>query len=177
MLLLITAVFARICWKYTGMPYQAILMETGALYQTMYLVANSLGLAPCAIGAFPERATAEILGADSRDESQVGMFALGVPKQNEVPEARITAVRLLEQSLFSHGPGGEALELTFETPAGRSCRSIVCISNPSAQVGWPAKRAQDGHWPPSMNQRCGTCLAYSSASIPLKSGGSTQGGV
>jgi SagB-type dehydrogenase family enzyme len=113
-LLLITAVFARICWKYTGMPYQAILMETGALYQTMYLVANSLGLAPCAIGAFPERATAEILGADSRDESQVGMFALGVPKQNEVPEARITAVRLLEQSLFSHGPGGEALELTFD---------------------------------------------------------------
>jgi SagB-type dehydrogenase family enzyme len=80
-LLLITAVFARICWKYTGMPYQAILMETGAMYQTMYLVANSLGLAPCAIGAFPERATAEILGVDSQDESQVGMFALGVPER------------------------------------------------------------------------------------------------
>jgi SagB-type dehydrogenase family enzyme len=79
-LFLVTAVFGRTCWKYTGMAYQAILMETGALYQTMYLVATALGLGPCAVGAFPERATAELLGVDSRDESQVGMFALGVPE-------------------------------------------------------------------------------------------------
>lgn len=82
-LFLVTAVFARTCWKYSGMAYQAILMETGALYQTMYLAATALGLGPCAIGAFPERATAELLGVDSRDESQVGMFALGVPEASD----------------------------------------------------------------------------------------------
>ncbi len=78
-LFLVTAVFGRFCWKYSGMAYQAILMETGALYQTMYLVATSLGLAPCAVGAFPERATAELIGVNAQDEAQVGMFALGVP--------------------------------------------------------------------------------------------------
>jgi SagB-type dehydrogenase family enzyme len=82
-LFLITAVFGRMYWKYSGMAYQTILMETGALYQTMYLAATSLDLAPCAVGAFPERATAELIGADAQDEAQVGMFALGVPARRE----------------------------------------------------------------------------------------------
>jgi len=112
-LFLITAVFGRTCWKYRGMAYQAILMETGALYQTMYLVATMLGLAPCAVGAFPERATAELLGIDSRDEAQVGMFALGVPEQTAPPAARVTAVRLLERSPFSRSLRDGAVELTF----------------------------------------------------------------
>ena len=112
-LFLITAVFGRTCWKYRGMAYQAILMETGALYQTMYLVATMLGLAPCAVGAFPERATAEMLGIDSRDEAQVGMFALGVPEQSATPPARVTAVRLLGRSPFSRSPRDGAVELTF----------------------------------------------------------------
>lgn len=78
-LLAITAVFARTCWKYRGIPYALILQEVGALYQTLYLVATRLGLAPCAVGAFPERAVGELLGLDPRDEAQVGLFALGVP--------------------------------------------------------------------------------------------------
>lgn len=76
-LIIITARVDRTCWKYTGMAYQSMLMETGALYQTMYLVATALNLALCAIGAFPERATAEILGLDSTQECQVGLLALG----------------------------------------------------------------------------------------------------
>jgi SagB-type dehydrogenase family enzyme len=78
-LLVITAVFARTCWKYQRIPYQLILQEVGALEQALYLAATRLGLAACAIGAFPELAMSEILGVDSRDEAQVGLLALGVP--------------------------------------------------------------------------------------------------
>lgn len=78
-LLVITAVFARTCWKYQGIPYQLILQEVGALEQNFYLVATRLGLAACAIGTFPELAVSEILDVDSRDEAQVGLLALGVP--------------------------------------------------------------------------------------------------
>lgn len=77
-LFLITAVFPRVSWKYEGIPLHLVLQETGALYQTMYLVAAMMNLAPCAIGAFPERAVEEILGLDALVESQVGMMALGV---------------------------------------------------------------------------------------------------
>jgi SagB-type dehydrogenase family enzyme len=79
-LFLVTAVFGRTAWKYRGIPLHLILQEVGALYQTMYLAATVLGLAGCAVGAFPERAVAEILNLDSRDESEVGLFALGVPR-------------------------------------------------------------------------------------------------
>jgi SagB-type dehydrogenase family enzyme len=79
-LFLVTAVFGRTAWKYRGIPLHFILQEVGALYQTMCLAATALELAACPIGAFPERAVAEILNLDSRDESEVGMFALGVPR-------------------------------------------------------------------------------------------------
>ena len=79
-LFLITAVFGRTAWKYRGIPLHLILQEVGALYQTMYLAATALELAACPVTPFPERAVAEILNLDSRDESEVGMFALGVPR-------------------------------------------------------------------------------------------------
>ena len=112
-LFLVTAVFARTCWKYRGMPYHAILMETGALYQTMYLAATALGLASCAIGAFPELATAELLGVDSRDEAQVGMFALGTSDTSRPPNPQIVALRRDDTSPFAGGAPGGAVELTF----------------------------------------------------------------
>lgn len=112
-LLVITAVFARTCWKYRGMPYQIILMEAGALYQTMYLAAAQLDLAPCPIGAFPELAAAELLGLDSRDEAQVGLFALGQPDADRLATSHITAIRPLSQSVFSGGEVGAVVELTL----------------------------------------------------------------
>jgi len=111
-LFVVTAVFARTCWKYRGMPYHAILMETGALYQTMYLAATALDLAPCAIGAFPERATAEILGLDKRDEAQVGLFALG--NRDDAPaRPSIVAVRRDTKSPFATDEHDEVIELHF----------------------------------------------------------------
>lgn len=131
-LFLITAVYARTCWKYRGMPYQLILMETGALYQTMYLVATMLGLAPCPVGAFPELAVAELLGLDSRDEGQVGLFALGVPDPTSARAAfSITAVRRLESSPFAAGKVGRAIELTFSNGE----REIVDLAQVHTRIG------------------------------------------
>ncbi|MFO1321400.1 MAG: SagB family peptide dehydrogenase [Burkholderiales bacterium] len=111
-LLAVTAVFARTCWKYRGMPYHAILLETGALYQTASLAASALGLAGCPVGAYPERAIAEILGVDRLDEAPVGLFALGVPPLEPLPK-RVVACRPVAPSPFGPGAGEVAVELTF----------------------------------------------------------------
>lgn len=77
--LLITAVFQRTMWKYDEIGLSLILKDVGALYQTMYLVATGLGLAPCAIGGGREADNARWLGLDPLVESQVGCFLLGRP--------------------------------------------------------------------------------------------------
>ena len=114
-LLVISAVFARTCWKYRGIPYHLILQEVGALYQTMYLAATLLDLAPCAIGAFPELAVNELLQLDGRDEAQVGLFVLGVPRPVDpaATEFVIEGVRRLEGSPFSPDPDHASLEISF----------------------------------------------------------------
>ncbi len=76
-ILLITAVFARVMWKYPGIGLPLIYRDTGCLYQTLYLVADAFDLAPCAIGAGEEHANARWLGLDPLVESQVGCFLLG----------------------------------------------------------------------------------------------------
>jgi SagB-type dehydrogenase family enzyme len=76
-LFVLTARFQRLNWKYETMAYAAILKNVGVLYQTMYLVATAMGLAPCALGA----GDPELLGAITGDaywmESSVGEFMLG----------------------------------------------------------------------------------------------------
>ncbi len=79
----ITSVFGRVAWKYVGIPYHLILHETGGLYQTMYLAAEMLELAPCPTGAFPELPVADILKLDPRDEAMVGQFVLGMPQPSD----------------------------------------------------------------------------------------------
>jgi SagB-type dehydrogenase family enzyme len=77
MALLVTAVFARIMWKYRSIGLHLIYQNTGCLYQALYLVATTLGLAPCAVGAHPEVENARWLGLDPLVESQVGCFLVG----------------------------------------------------------------------------------------------------
>ncbi|HWN71171.1 MAG TPA: SagB family peptide dehydrogenase [Haliangium sp.] len=107
----ITSVFDRTCWKYRGIPYQLVLQELGALYQTMYLVATALALAPCAMGAFPEAALAAYLGVDGVDEIPVGCFALGVPRRDGV--ATVTALRLVGPAAWARRRSDRAVELTY----------------------------------------------------------------
>lgn len=108
-LFLITSVFERTAWKYRGVPLHFILQEAGALYQTMYLAATALELAACAVGVFPERAVTEILNLDSRDESQVGMFALGVPGVSQ--ELSIEDFEVRRGSPFNRAAGARSVAL------------------------------------------------------------------
>jgi SagB-type dehydrogenase family enzyme len=110
-LFLVTAVFGRTAWKYRGIPLHLILQEVGALYQTMYLAATALGLAACSVGAFPERAVAEILNLDGRDESEVGMFALGVPRPPR--KLQIEDFEVRRGSPFRRAAGARSVALMF----------------------------------------------------------------
>ena len=76
-LLVITARFQRIQWKYQSMAYALILKNVGALYQTMYLVATAMGLAPTALGGGHSDLFATAAGLDYLAETSVGEFMLG----------------------------------------------------------------------------------------------------
>ena len=76
-LLVVTARFQRLSWKYRSMVYALVLKHVGVLYQTLYLVATDMGLAPCAMGGGDSDLFAEASGLDPLVEASVGEFALG----------------------------------------------------------------------------------------------------
>lgn len=78
--LVISARFGRIMWKYEAMSYALILKHVGVLYQTMYAVATAMGLAPCGLGSGDSVLFAEITGLDPVVEGGVGEFMLGRPR-------------------------------------------------------------------------------------------------
>jgi SagB-type dehydrogenase family enzyme len=78
--LVITAVFGRVMWKYRDIGLVMIYKDTGCLMQTLYLVCTATQLAPCAIGGGNEIATSRWLGLDPLVEAQVGCFLVGVPQ-------------------------------------------------------------------------------------------------
>ncbi|HLU71847.1 MAG TPA: SagB family peptide dehydrogenase, partial [Nonomuraea sp.] len=78
-LITVTARFQRVSWKYAGMAYATILKDVGVLYQTFYLVATAMGLAPCGLGSGDADLSARLLGLDWAEESSVGEFLIGCP--------------------------------------------------------------------------------------------------
>ncbi|HEU5429419.1 MAG TPA: SagB family peptide dehydrogenase [Actinocrinis sp.] len=76
-LVMITARFQRLFWKYAGLGYALALKHVGVVQQTLYLVATAMGLAACAIGVGEIEDSARILGLDWLAQSSVGGFALG----------------------------------------------------------------------------------------------------
>ena len=79
--ILITIVgrFPRITWTYSSIAYSLILKDVGVLYQTMYLVATAMGLAPCSLGAGDVALFGDAAGLDYFAQSSVGEFVLGTP--------------------------------------------------------------------------------------------------
>ena len=63
------------------MAYSVILKNVGALYQTMYLVATAMGLAPCGLGGGHSDLFAAAAGLDYLAETSVGEFILGRPHE------------------------------------------------------------------------------------------------
>lgn len=76
-LITIAARFQRMSWKYESMAYSAILKNVGALYQTMYLVATAMDLAPCALGGGNSDVFARAAELDYYTETSVGEFLIG----------------------------------------------------------------------------------------------------
>lgn len=85
-MLVVAARFGRLMWKYQEMPYAAILKHVGVLYQSWYLVATAMGLAPCGLGAGDAAAFAEATGLDPLVESSVGEFLIGSRHAVPIPE-------------------------------------------------------------------------------------------
>jgi len=76
-LITLSARFQRLSWKYQSMAYNAMLKNVGALYQTMYLTATAMDLAPCALGGGDSDLFARAAGLDYHAETSVGEFLLG----------------------------------------------------------------------------------------------------
>ena len=76
-LIIITARFQRVSWKYRGMAYATILKNVGALYQNMYLVATAMEISPCGLGSGDGDLLCRTAGLDYLVESPVGEFILG----------------------------------------------------------------------------------------------------
>ena len=76
-LVILTARFPRVAWKYESIAYALTLKHVGVLYQTMYLTATAMGLAPCAVGGGDADLFARAAGTDYYAETSVGEFLLG----------------------------------------------------------------------------------------------------
>lgn len=76
-LVVLAARFPRIAWKYESIAYALTLKHAGVVYQTMYLAATAMGLAPCAIGCGDADLFARAAGVDYYEETSVGEFLLG----------------------------------------------------------------------------------------------------
>ncbi len=76
--ILITSRYARQSATYTRIAYTLVLKEVGCLFQTLYLAAEALGLAACALGGgTPRGLLADLCGTSELEEPLVGEFALG----------------------------------------------------------------------------------------------------
>jgi SagB-type dehydrogenase family enzyme len=76
-MVIVSARFGRLMWKYVSMGYALILKHVGVLYQTMYCVATAMELAPCGLGSGDSVAFAEATSLDEFTECSVGEFLIG----------------------------------------------------------------------------------------------------
>ncbi len=76
LLVILAARLPRVAWKYERMAYRLVLLNAGAALQTMYLVAEAMRLAPCAVGNGDPDVFAAATGLDPFEETSVAEFAL-----------------------------------------------------------------------------------------------------
>jgi SagB-type dehydrogenase family enzyme len=85
-LFVLAARFSRVYWKYESMGYALILKDVGVLYQSMYLAATAMGLAPCALGGGDSELFAQASGLPALVEGSVGEFVLGTSAESAEEE-------------------------------------------------------------------------------------------
>ncbi len=72
-----SAIFARVEWKYGERGYRFCLVESGALGQTMQLVCVDAGIASRWLGGFVDSAWDELLRINGDDEATLMLFGIG----------------------------------------------------------------------------------------------------
>jgi SagB-type dehydrogenase family enzyme len=77
--LIVTARFGRIMWKYHAIGYSLILKHVGVLYQTIYLVGTAMGLGVCGVGGGDATDFATASGLPYHAEGSVGELVVGTP--------------------------------------------------------------------------------------------------
>lgn len=77
--LIVTARFGRIMWKYHAIGYSLILKHVGVLYQTIYLVGTAMGLGVCGLGGGDAADFAAASGLAYHAEGSVGELVIGTP--------------------------------------------------------------------------------------------------
>jgi SagB-type dehydrogenase family enzyme len=82
-LLILAARVPRLTWKYAALAYALTLKHVGVVYQTMYLAATAMGLAPCALGSGDSDLFARAAGVAFYAETSVGEFLLGSKPREE----------------------------------------------------------------------------------------------
>lgn len=87
-LLILAARFPRLAWKYESIAYALTLKHVGVVFQTMYLAATAMGLAPRAIGGGDAELFARAAGTDYCAETSVGEFLLGSQRREPVGPRR-----------------------------------------------------------------------------------------
>jgi SagB-type dehydrogenase family enzyme len=75
--LILASRLPRLAWKYASLAYALTLKDVGALFQTMYLAATAMGLAPCALGGGNSDLFVRAAALDYFAETSVGEFLLG----------------------------------------------------------------------------------------------------
>jgi SagB-type dehydrogenase family enzyme len=76
-LLISTSVFERVLTKYLERGYRFLMMEVGALGQSITLLSESIGLNSCYVGSFWDDSINEFLGLDGISESVQSVLAIG----------------------------------------------------------------------------------------------------
>ena len=77
--LVVTARFGRVMWKYDAIGYSLILKHVGVLYQTLYLVGTAMGLGVCGLGGGDAGDFAAASGLPYHAEGSVGELVVGTP--------------------------------------------------------------------------------------------------
>jgi SagB-type dehydrogenase family enzyme len=75
--LVLSAIFQRLRWRYRERAYRYALLEVGHIGQNVYLAAEAAGLGACAVGAFFDDAVNRLLEVDGVEEAALMLVPVG----------------------------------------------------------------------------------------------------
>ena len=75
--LVLSAIFQRLRWRYQERAYRYALLEAGHIGQNVYLAAEAAGLGACAVGAFFDDAVNRLVEVDGVEEAALMLVPVG----------------------------------------------------------------------------------------------------